>query len=60
MGDTDPTYRMAAELMRDGFFVNTAAFPAVSQGKGGLRIALTLHQTADDLRGLIDAIARRL
>jgi 7-keto-8-aminopelargonate synthetase-like enzyme len=60
IGDTDPTYRMAAELMRDGFFVNTAAFPAVSQGKGGLRIALTLHQTADDLRGLIDAIARRL
>ena len=46
--------------MRDGFFVNTAAFPAVSQGNGGLRIALTVHQTADDLRGLIDAIARRL
>jgi 7-keto-8-aminopelargonate synthetase-like enzyme len=60
IGDTDATYRVAADLMRDGFFVNTAAFPAVSQGKGGLRIALTLHQTADDIRGLIDAIAARL
>ena len=60
IGDTDATYRMAADLMRAGFFINTAAFPAVSQGRGGLRIALTLHQTADDIRGLIDAIAARL
>ena len=60
VGDTEATYRLAADLMRDGFFVNTAAFPAVSRGKGGLRIALTLHHTADDIRGLIDAIAARL
>jgi len=60
IGDTDATCRMTADLMRDGFFINTAVFPAVSQGRGGLRIALTLHQTADDIRGLIDAIAARL
>jgi 7-keto-8-aminopelargonate synthetase-like enzyme len=60
IGGTDVTYRMAADLMRDGFYINTAVFPAVSQGRGGLRIALTLHQTADDIRGLIDAIAARL
>jgi len=35
-------------------------FPAVSQGKAGLRVALTLHQTADDIRALVDAIAARL
>jgi 7-keto-8-aminopelargonate synthetase-like enzyme len=59
-GDDDATYRAAADLMRDGFYVNTAVFPAVTQGQGGLRIALTVHQTLDDIRDLVDAIARRL
>jgi len=59
-GDNDTTYRIVGELMDDGFYVNTAVFPAVSAGNGGLRIALTVHQTLDDIRALIDAIARRL
>jgi len=59
-GDTDLTYNIAADLMKHGFYVNTAAFPAVSQGLGGLRVALTVHQTLDDIRGLIDAIAQRV
>jgi 7-keto-8-aminopelargonate synthetase-like enzyme len=59
-GETELTYRLAADLMSDGFFVNTAGFPAVSKGQAGLRIALTIHQTLDDVRALVDAIARRL
>ena len=59
-GESEATFRMAADLMRDGFYVNTAVFPAVANGQGGLRIALTLHQTLDDIRDLIDAIARRI
>ena len=59
-GENDSTYALAAELMGDGFYVNTAVFPAVSRGGGGLRVALTLHQTSEDIRGLVDAIARRL
>ena len=59
-GDNDTTYRIVGELMDDGCYVNTAVFPAVSAGNGGLRIALTVHQTPDDIRALIDAIARRL
>ena len=59
-GDNDTTYRIVDELMDDGFYVNTAVFPAVSAGNGGLRIALTVHQTLDDIRALIDAIAKRL
>jgi 7-keto-8-aminopelargonate synthetase-like enzyme len=60
MGDDRATYQMATDLMSDGFYTNTALFPAVSKHHGGLRIALTLHQTPDDVRGLIDAIARRI
>jgi 7-keto-8-aminopelargonate synthetase-like enzyme len=59
-GDNDTTYRIVGELMDEGFYVNTAVFPAVSAGNGGLRIALTVHQTLDDIRALIDAVARRL
>jgi 7-keto-8-aminopelargonate synthetase-like enzyme len=60
IGDAEPTYRIAAELMDEGFYANTALFPAVSKGNGGLRISLNVHQTPDDIRALVDAIARRL
>jgi 7-keto-8-aminopelargonate synthetase-like enzyme len=60
VGSTDATYRATQDLMHDGFYVNAAGFPAVSRGHGGLRVALTLHQTADDIRALVTAIADRL
>jgi 7-keto-8-aminopelargonate synthetase-like enzyme len=59
-GDAEKTYQIAADLMHEGFYTNTALFPAVSRGHGGLRITLTLHQTSDDISALIDAIAKRL
>jgi 7-keto-8-aminopelargonate synthetase-like enzyme len=60
IGDNDATYRTVARLMNDGFYVNSAVFPAVSRGAGGLRITLTTHQTLDDIRALIDAVVRRV
>jgi 7-keto-8-aminopelargonate synthetase-like enzyme len=60
VGDSDATYDVVSALMNDGFYVNSAVFPAVSRGQGGLRVALTVHQTPDDVRGLVDAVARRL
>ena len=59
-GDNDVTYGIASALMNEGFYVNTAVFPAVTRGQGGLRVALTVHQTLDDIRALVDAITRRL
>jgi len=58
IGSDEATYATASALMKEGFYCNTAVFPAVSQGRGGLRIGITVHQTLDDIRGLIDAIAR--
>jgi 7-keto-8-aminopelargonate synthetase-like enzyme len=58
IGSNEATYRAAEDLMRDGFYINTAVFPAVSKGAGGLRIALTVHHTPDDVRALVSAIAR--
>lgn len=58
VGSNEASYGAAVALMHDGFYVNTAVFPAVSHGHGGLRVALTVHQTAEDIRALIDAIAQ--
>jgi 7-keto-8-aminopelargonate synthetase-like enzyme len=60
VGDNPTTYRLVADLMKQGFYANAAVFPAVSAGRGGVRIALTVHQTLDDIRALVDEIARRL
>ena len=60
MRDEEATFRVAKGVMEDGFYVNTAVFPAVSRGQAGLRVTLTLHQTPEDIRGLVDAIAQRL
>ena len=59
-GDNEATYQMVGDLMREGFYTNTAVFPAVSKHQGGLRVALTVHQTPDDIHGLVDAIAARI
>jgi 7-keto-8-aminopelargonate synthetase-like enzyme len=60
VGEDEATYALVAALMADGFYANTAVFPAVSRGHGGLRIALTVHQTLDDVRALVDAVAKRI
>ncbi|HEY4394081.1 MAG TPA: aminotransferase class I/II-fold pyridoxal phosphate-dependent enzyme [Polyangia bacterium] len=60
VGDQEATYHVASALMKEGFYTNTAVFPAVSRLRGGLRVALTVHQTEDDIRALVDTIARRL
>jgi 7-keto-8-aminopelargonate synthetase-like enzyme len=59
-GEQEVTYHLARTLMKEGFYANTAVFPAVPRLQGGLRIALTTHQTPDDIRALVDTIARRI
>jgi 7-keto-8-aminopelargonate synthetase-like enzyme len=60
VGDNDATYRVAAEAMTAGYYTNTALFPAVTRGRGGVRLTITMHQTPDDIRGLVDVLARRI
>jgi 7-keto-8-aminopelargonate synthetase-like enzyme len=59
-GDTQATYNLASELLAEGYYTCTALFPAVSKGRGGVRVALNVHQTPDDIRGLLDVVARRI
>jgi len=59
IGDELRAYGMVQALMKEGFFTNAAGFPAVPRGRAGVRVTLTVHQTPDDIRGLIEAFARR-
>jgi len=51
---------MAKYLLDDGFYTNHAVYPAVSRRKSGIRFTLTRHLSAEDIRGLVEAIARNL
>ena len=44
-------------LMSEGFYANVAVFPAVSKGRAGIRVALTVHQTLDDVRDIVGALS---
>lgn len=59
-GEDDRTYALASALMGEGHYANVALFPAVSRGRGGVRVTLTLHHTPDDIRRLVGTIARHL
>ncbi|HLM05549.1 MAG TPA: hypothetical protein VK402_10225 [Blastococcus sp.] len=59
-GVTSVAYRLTERLRGAGFFVNTAAFPAVPAKRGGARLALTTHHTEDDIAGVVAALAEHL
>ncbi|MDN3612353.1 aminotransferase class I/II-fold pyridoxal phosphate-dependent enzyme [Vibrio ostreicida] len=48
------------DLMRKGIYVNIGAFPAVGKGKSGLRIALNISHTNDDIDALCNHICDSL
>ncbi len=58
IGEEETLMDLACALKRAGYFVNAATFPAVARGRAGLRIMLNANQTLDDVRGLVQEIAR--
>jgi 7-keto-8-aminopelargonate synthetase-like enzyme len=58
IGDEGQLMDVACELKRAGYFVNAATFPAVARGRAGLRIMLNANQTLEDVKGLVQEIAR--
>jgi hypothetical protein len=47
-------------VMADGHYVNVGTFPAVPMKHAGIRITLTLHHTLDDVRALVESLARHV
>jgi 7-keto-8-aminopelargonate synthetase-like enzyme len=51
---------MTKRLLDQGFWTNLASFPAVVAKRSGVRSTITLHQSADDIRRLVEATARHM
>lgn len=51
---------MAEFMMERGIYVNPAGFPAVGSRNAGIRFTVTLHQTFDDIRRVLETVAERL
>ena len=49
---------MLQRLVDDGHYTNFGTFPAVPMKHTGVRVTLTLHHTLDDVRALVDSLAR--
>jgi len=58
MGLPRVAQRMTARLMEEGFYVHISHFPGVPMKRSGVRFSLNLHQTDEDVIGLVAAIAR--
>jgi 7-keto-8-aminopelargonate synthetase-like enzyme/predicted N-acyltransferase len=57
MGHPKLAYEMVARLLKDGFFVSPALFPAVPIKYTGLRFTITRHIQMQDIKLLVDAMA---
>jgi 7-keto-8-aminopelargonate synthetase-like enzyme len=60
LGRDDQVIELTKRLMKDGFYVNPAAFPAVPRGYAGIRFTHTLYQTDDQIGSLIESMARHV
>jgi len=59
-GWTRVAENLLQRLMKQGFFPNIVGFPAVPLKQSGIRITITRHQSEDDIRALVDALAYHL
>lgn len=56
----DAAGNLAHRLQQAGFLVNRVSYPAAPRQGSGIRVALTLHQTSEDISSLVEAIAEHL
>jgi 7-keto-8-aminopelargonate synthetase-like enzyme len=52
--------QVVERMLDDGFYTNLAIFPAVPMRQCGVRVTLTLHHTLQDIRDLVEALARHV
>jgi 7-keto-8-aminopelargonate synthetase-like enzyme len=56
VGPTELAQEMVMRLMKEGFWINTAQFPAVAPNHAGLRFMLNRQTQSQDMEKLIEAI----
>ncbi len=56
IGPVMSTISAGAVMVREGFFLNPAAFPAVPRNQGGLRFTVTRYNSPDQIMGMLDTL----
>jgi 7-keto-8-aminopelargonate synthetase-like enzyme len=51
------THNFVNRVLNEGFYVNTATFPAVPNDLSGLRFTVTRHVTKEDIKEFVDVMA---
>jgi 7-keto-8-aminopelargonate synthetase-like enzyme len=54
------TQDVIQHVLDDGFYTNIGMFPAVPMKHSGVRATLTLHHSLDDVRALVESLARHV
>lgn len=57
VGLTRLGYKLAQKMIQEGFYVNLAAFPAVSTTCAGIRFSVTCNHSFDQIENLVSALA---
>jgi 7-keto-8-aminopelargonate synthetase-like enzyme len=56
IGRHEDTIEIGTRMMKDGFYLNLASFPAVPPGQSGLRFTHTLYHTRDQIVAMLEAL----
>lgn len=60
IGDESECVRVACSLQQAGFHVDAIMFPAIAPGQSRLRFIMNAHHTAEQIDGVVDALATAL
>lgn len=60
VGQTEIGYRIVSRLLQGNFYVNMAAFPAVSKSRAGIRIPITLNNSKRQIEVLLHYLSKNL
>jgi 7-keto-8-aminopelargonate synthetase-like enzyme len=60
IGAPDVAVAACRRVFDEGFFTNVAVYPAVPREGAGIRVLLNVHQTLDDVRGVVESLASAL
>lgn len=56
IGQHEQAIEVGRRMMKDGFFLNLASFPAVPPGESGLRFTNTLYHSDDQIISMLEAL----
>ncbi len=58
VGTISMASNLVKRMLNEGFYINGTTFPAVPEGCSGIRFTITLHHTVEDIKNMVEALAK--